>query len=118
MKTIHAIAAIAILAGGVGIVAGATGADAPNRPPGVSAKEWAAISDSMGIVLVDQQPTAMDAPIITPSPASGAGGNRNVGGIGGAALTPPVNGYLMVKLGSVWRRLVVIEPVKGPGSAG
>jgi hypothetical protein len=37
---------------------------------------------------------------------------------GGAALIAPVNGYLMVKRGSVWQRLVVIDPIKGPGSAG
>jgi hypothetical protein len=117
MKTIHAISAIAILAGGVGAVAGAIGANAPNRPPGISANEWAPISDTMGVVLVDQQPMAMDAPIISPSPASAAA-TRNIGGIGGAALIAPVNGYLMVKRGSVWQRLVVIEPVKGPGSAG
>jgi hypothetical protein len=122
MKTIHAIAVIAVLAGGVGMVAGAIGADAPNRPPGVSPNEWAPISDSMGVVLVDQQPTAMDAPI-APSPASGAAtrnigaGAGNIAG-GGAALIAPVNGYLMVKRGSVWQRLIVIEPVKGPGSAG
>jgi hypothetical protein len=123
MKTIHAIAAIAILAGGVGVVAGAIGANAPNRPPGVSANEWAPISDTMGVVLVDQQLTAMDAPIITTSPASGAA-TRNIGAGaaveagGGAALIAPVTGYLMVKRGSVWQRLVVIDPIKGPGSAG
>jgi hypothetical protein len=123
MKTIHTIAAIAILAGGVGIVAGAIGADAPNRPPGVSASEWAPISDTMGVVLVDNQPTALDAPIVTPSPASGAatrdiGAGATRGGGGGAALTAPISGYLMVKRGSLWQRLVVIDPIKGPGSAG
>jgi hypothetical protein len=123
MKTIHAIVAIAILAGGVGVVAGAIGANAPNRPPGVSADEWAPISDTMGVVLVDQQLTAMDAPILTPSSESGAAsrhfdsGAANVAS-GGAALIAPVSGYLMVKRGSVWQRLVVIDPIKGPGSAG
>jgi hypothetical protein len=123
MKTIHTIAAIAILAGGVGIVAGAIGADAPNRPPGVSAHEWAPISDTMGVVLVDNQLTALDAPIVTASPASGAatrdiGAGAARGGSGGAALTAPISGYLMVKRGSLWQRLVVIDPIKGPGSAG
>jgi hypothetical protein len=51
MKTIHAIAASAILAGGVGVVAGAIGPNKQNRPPGVSANEWAPISDTMGVVL-------------------------------------------------------------------
>ena len=36
----------------------------------------------------------------------------------GAALIAPVSGSLMVKRGSVWQRLVVIDPIKGPGSAG
>ena len=123
MKMIYAVAAVAILAGGVGVVAGAIGADAPNRPPGVSANEWAPISDTMGVVLVENQLTALDAPIVTPSPASGAA-TRNIGAgaargaSGGAALTAPVSGYLMVKRGSVWQRLVVIDPIKGPGSAG
>jgi hypothetical protein len=116
MKTIHAIAAIVVLAGGVGVVVGAVGANAPNRPPGVSAKEWAPISDTMGVVLVDQQLTAMDAPIIAASPPAGAS-TRNVSS-GGAALIAPVSGYLMVKRGTVWQRLLVIDPLKGPGSAG
>jgi hypothetical protein len=123
MKTIHAIAAIAILAGGVGAVAGAIGADAPNRPPGVSANEWAPISDTMGVVLMDHQLTPEDAPMVRPSPASGAatrdiGVGAAIGAGGGAALIAPVNGYLMVKRGSVWQRLVVVDPLKGPGSAG
>jgi len=123
MKTTPVIAVIAILAGGVGLVGGVIGADAPNRPPGVSANEWAPISDTMGVVLVDQQPTALDAPIISPSPASGAatrniGAGAAIGAGGGAALTAPISGYLMVKRGSLWQRLVVIDPIKGPGSAG
>jgi hypothetical protein len=121
MKMIHAVAAIAVLAG-VG-VAGAIGANAPSRPPGVSENEWAPISDTMGVVLVAQQLTAADAPMVRPSAASGAA-TRNIGtgavlgAGGGAALTAPVSGYLMVKRGSLWQRLVVIDPVKGPGSAG
>ena len=122
MKTIHAITAIAILSG-VGVVAGAIGADAPNRPPGVSAKEWAPISDTMGIVLVEGQLTGADAPMVRPSPASGAatrniGAGAATGAGGGAALTAPIGGYIMVKRGSLWQRLIVIDPIKGPGSAG
>jgi hypothetical protein len=36
----------------------------------------------------------------------------------GALLTPPVEGYFMVKRGNAWLRLLVVEPIKGPGSAG
>ena len=110
MKTIHAIAAIAILAGGVGVVAGAIGADAPNRPPGVTADEWAPISDTVGVVLVQgmiptgAQRNQLPRPGILPNT--------------GAALISPVSGYLMVKRGTTWQRLVVINPPKGPGEAG
>lgn len=121
MKTLIGTAAAAAIA--TFALMQALGADAPSRPPGVSASEWAPISDTMGVVLVGLQPTAMDAPIITPSPASGAA-TRNMGAgaangaSGGAALIAPVSGYLMVKRGSIWQRLVVIDPVKGPGAAG
>lgn len=110
MKTIHAIAAIAILAGGVGLVAGAIGADAPNRPPGVSADEWAPISDTVGVVLV-QGMIPMGAQRTQPPSV------KNLPNTG-AALISPVSGYLMLRRGNTWQRLVVIDPPKGPGEAG
>ena len=121
MKTLIGTAAVAATA--TFVLMQAFGANAPSRPPGVSANEWAPINDTLGVVLVDQQLTAMDAPIITPSPASGAatrtiGAGATLGGSGGAALLAPISGYLMVKRGSTWQRLVVIDPVKGPGAAG
>ena len=36
----------------------------------------------------------------------------------GAALIPPISGYLMVKRGNAWQRVILVEPVKGPGPAG
>jgi len=36
----------------------------------------------------------------------------------GAALIPPIPGYLMVKRGNAWQRIILVEPVKGPGPAG
>jgi hypothetical protein len=33
-------------------------------------------------------------------------------------LKPPVGGYFMVKGATGWTRLVVFEPIKGPGDAG
>lgn len=36
----------------------------------------------------------------------------------GAALISPVSGYLIVKRGHTWQRLIVIDPIKGPGEAG
>jgi hypothetical protein len=108
MKTIHAVAAITVLA--VLGVAGAIGANSPNRPPGVSADEWAPINDTVGVVLVQgmipmgEQRAQPPRPGILPNT--------------GAALISPVSGYLMVKRGHTWQRLVVIDPVKGPGEAG
>ena len=108
MKTIYAVAAIAVLAGAG--VAGAIGANSPNRPPGVSADEWAPINDSVGVVLVQGMiPTGAQR-----TQPLRAGIFPNVG----AALVSPVSGYLMVKRGNTWQRLVVIDPVKGPGDAG
>jgi hypothetical protein len=108
MKTIHAVAAIAILAS-VGVV-GAIGANSPNRPPGVSADEWAPINETVGVVLVQGMiPTGAQR---SEPPRAGILPNT------GAALVSPVSGYLMVKRGNTWLRLVVIDPVKGPGDAG
>jgi len=76
-------------------------AEAPNRPAGVAANEWVAVSDSLGIVLVkesDRQARAM-------SP-------------GALLLKPPVGGYFMVKGASGWTRLILSEPIKGPADAG
>jgi hypothetical protein len=104
MKTIHAVAAVAVLA--TFAIVGAVGAGAPNRPPGVSAQEWAAISDTLGVVL-DQ-----------PLPPAGEVSDPAHQEILGAALIPPISGYLMVKRGNAWQRVILVEPVKGPGPAG
>jgi hypothetical protein len=37
---------------------------------------------------------------------------------GALLLKPPVGGYFMVKGVAGWTRLVVMEPLKGPGDAG
>ncbi|HTY94727.1 MAG TPA: hypothetical protein VMC02_12615 [Steroidobacteraceae bacterium] len=128
MKRSQSFFTIVILAGVVlagAVLAGAldAGAAAPDRPPGISAAEWAPINATMGVVLVDRLPGAIDAPIVQPSPASGAatrnlGAGALIGAGGGAALIPPVTGYLMVRQGGIWKRLVVIDPIKGPGVAG
>jgi hypothetical protein len=33
-------------------------------------------------------------------------------------LEPAASGYFVAKTATGWRRLVVIEPIKGPGTAG
>jgi hypothetical protein len=115
MKSIYAVAAVALVAGAV--LVGATAADAPSRPPGVSADAWAPISDTVGVVLVAQMTAAGEMGAL-PAPASQ--GQREVPHVdaGGAILIPPTTGYLMVKRGGTWQRLILIEPLKGPGSAG
>jgi hypothetical protein len=75
-------------------------ADAPDRPPNVAASAWVAINDRLGIVLVqDNTP-----PAVSPNQP--------------LLLRPPVGGYFMVKGISGWARLVIVEPIKGPGDAG
>jgi hypothetical protein len=37
---------------------------------------------------------------------------------GALILSTAIEGYLMVKQRGVWSRLVLVEPVKGPGPAG
>jgi hypothetical protein len=101
------------------VVVRAVGADSPNRPPGVSLSEWAPVSDTLGIVLVQQAPAAGDSTFADPSVAA----DSRVKPLQyppqtGAILSPPTNGYFMVKRGSRWVRLVVVEPLKGPGDAG
>jgi hypothetical protein len=117
MKTIQTVATVAVLAA-VAIV-GAVAADAPSRPPGVSAQEWAPISATVGVVL--DQPLPPAGEVSVPAQPSLDGRLNPKGGdqlAMGAALIPPISGYLMVKRGNAWQRVILVEPVKGPGPAG
>jgi hypothetical protein len=93
----------------------AVGVDGPDRPPGLSASQWAPVSDTLGVVLVQQPQGAAE---FLPAPADSHGNLISGGVMGGAILSPPENGYFMVKCAGHWARLVVIEPLKGPGDAG
>jgi hypothetical protein len=93
----------------------AIGADAPNRPEGVALSQWAPVSDTLGIVLVPQTFTP-DRP--NPRLPSDSQAKPFMQHLDGAVLASPANGYFMVKRGGHWVRLVVIEPIKGPGDAG
>lgn len=75
----------------------AKGADAPGRPPGVSATGWIAITDKLGFVVVSRSNT----PEV---PTAGQG----------SMLTRPVEGYFMVKGAMGWRRVVLVEPPTDP----
>jgi hypothetical protein len=75
-------------------------ADPSNRPPGVAERNWVPVSDRLGVVLAEspKAPMAVSPQVLL--------------------LEPPVGGYFMVKGRFGWIRLVVVEPAKGPGSAG
>jgi hypothetical protein len=82
-------------------VTAAIGADAPDRPAGVEAKSWIQVSDTLGFV-------------VTPPVAVPQGSNsRQV-----LLLMPPAEGYFMAKTAAGWRRLVIVEPAKGPSVSG
>jgi hypothetical protein len=117
MKMLTTVAALALI--GTIVVVHAVGADAPNRPPGVNASEWAPVSDTLGIVLVQQSYGAGDPHVAGPAgPGDDRGRPLPITPQMGLFLSPPANGYFMVKRGGRWLRLVVVEPFKGPGDAG
>ena len=94
------IASVVLVTAAFGL-SSAVGADAPNRPPGVSAMDWVPISDSAGIVLLH-----IARPQLNRTPLD-------------LVAAPRAEGYLMVKrAGGGWQRLVIVEPLKGPGPAG
>jgi hypothetical protein len=94
----------------------AVGADGSDRPPGVSAAQWAPVSDSLGVVIV---PTRFFSGGPTDAaPPSDSQAKPFMQHMDGSVLASPANGYFMVKRGGHWVRLVVIEPLKGPGDAG
>jgi hypothetical protein len=92
MKTIIGLAAVAGVA--TLTLMRSVGAPAPSRPPGVSESDWAPISDTVGIVLVDQVPGADNAPEVRLNPQGAGSGLR--AGNGGTVVMWPVSGYLMI----------------------
>ena len=94
------VASILLIATSIGL-SSAVGAGAPpDRPPGVASSDWVPLSSSLGLVLVHP---------------------RRVGTIPDATvllLAPPAEGYLMVKRASGWVRVVIVDPLRGPGVSG
>jgi hypothetical protein len=99
MKKFIALAVVLSLTLAVAAVIPALGQDNSSRPDGVSMEEWMPISDNLGLVVVSQWPGADAGPTI---------GSRQA-----LIATPPINGYFMVKRGTQWTRVVVLEPVRG-----
>jgi hypothetical protein len=78
----------------------ANGASIGDRPAGIDTHNWISVSDKMGFVVTtpNQYPA--------PAPAQAL------------LLTPPAEGYFMVRAGNGWRRIIINDPIKGPGSSG
>jgi hypothetical protein len=75
-------------------------ADDSDRPAGVEAANWIQMNDKVGFVVIPERNSG-------PRVASA-----------GLLLEPAASGYFMAKTPGGWRRLVVVESIKGPGTAG
>lgn len=98
MKTF--IASVLLLASAIGLSSaiGVSAPRAPNHPPGVALTDWVPINETFGLVLVHTASRPVDPTALL--------------------LAPPAQGFFMVKRGANWQRVLIIEPVKGPGPAG
>jgi len=101
MKAFSAFLLLSVLAVGA---ACALAQRAPDRPPGVSAEDWVSINENLGIVLASSADNHGGPPVVIPSQP--------------LLLGVPANGYFMVRRANRWVRLVVVEPLRGPGDAG
>ena len=79
----------------------ALGAASTDRPTGVAAQDWIPVSDKLGFVVVPPDVRAVVTPDKQP-----------------LLLTPAAAGYFMARTEHGWQRLVIVEPLKGPGAAG
>ena len=70
------------------------------QPSNVDAANWIQISDTVGFVVIPEETSGT---VIASS---------------ALLLEPAASGYFMAKTATGWRRLVVIEPIKGPGTSG
>ncbi len=96
-----AIAAALLILASVLAVHFANGASSPDRPPGVDAQYWIPVSDKMGFVVTTRPTFPMPMP------------DRQT-----LFLTAPAEGYFMVHMGNVWQRIIIQDPLKGPGTSG
>jgi hypothetical protein len=95
MLVASALALASLLVGYV-----ASTAESSDRPPNVDAANWIQVSDTVGFVVI---PERKSGPVIATS---------------GLLLEAAAPGYFMARTATGWRRLVVVEPIKGPGTAG
>jgi hypothetical protein len=94
------IVAGAILAMALAISPFVHSSDTADRPTGVAENAWIPINDRVGFVVVP--PT--NGPVrVSPQVLM---------------LTPAVSGYFVLKGSAGWTRMVIVEPLRGPGEAG
>lgn len=96
-----AIAASLLVLASVLTVHFASGASTGDRPPGVDAQYWIPVSDKMGFVVTTRRIFPMPMP------------DRQ-----GLLLAGPEEGYFIVRRGNGWQRIIINNPIKGPGSEG
>jgi hypothetical protein len=96
-----AIAAALLILASVLAVHFALGASSPDRPANLNAKNWIPVSDKMGFVVTTRR--------ILPMPMPDSQGLLMAG---------PEEGYFMVRRGNGWQRIIINNPIKGPGSEG
>ena len=77
------------------------GQGVPDRPQGVSAGAWIPLNPRLGFVV---------------APADN--GQVHIAGGNALVLAPPVAGYFMIKGETGWSRVVITDPLRGPGAAG
>ncbi len=77
------------------------GQGVPDRPQGVSPGAWISLNPRLGFVV---------------APADV--GQIHNAGANDLLLAPPVAGYFMIKGETGWSRVVIADPLRGPGAAG
>jgi hypothetical protein len=95
MKT---VAAVFLICASILTIHFAVAAAGTDRPAGVAAPNWIPINDKLGFVVMTYAVATHDKqPLL---------------------LTPAASGYFMARSGVDWQRLVILEPMKGPGASG
>jgi hypothetical protein len=98
-----AIAASILILASILAIHFANGAPTFDRPAGVDAQHWIPVSDKMGFV------------VTTPQSVPGALVTTDAQPL---LLTPPAEGYFMVRSGIGWQRIIIQDPLKGPSTSG
>lgn len=105
---------------GLLLVSTATGADAPDRPPGIEADHWVSLGKSIGVALSsedDESQPRNPSPQKPSRPMVGNPKDRTVllaptspatrAAVEHAESQEPLHGHLMVKQDGIWRRLLL-----------